>query len=250
MQTRFLRYIISGLVLLMASISFAQTIGGIGATLKLDTARDGTTLPMIQATAENSPAAKADLKAGSFIIAVNGQPCRNKSLENVVALIRGEAGTTLTLTVADNATGKNPADHLLTRAVIQVVAPPDPFTSFSDECDKAVADLKKTGYKVVKNVNSECGDYFFSFDAEKHTYHVALIAISEKTGAAPPEAWVYDSNNEKAQTQLKVTNTTAQGNAVIYTMDGSIDMQAGSVGIVKTKSANKSCRNMRVVAYR
>lgn len=227
-----------------------QTIGGIGATLKLDTTKAGFTLPTILAIADNSPAAKAQLKKGSYIIAVDGTPCKNLDLEKAVEKIRGNAGTSVTLTIADNPEGVNAKDYQLTRATIQIVAPPDPSTAFSDECDKAVDELKKAGYKIVKNVNSDCGDYFFSFDADAHTYHVAVIAIATKAGAVPPGVWLYDSNNEKGAEKLKLANTSEQDKAVIYTFDGHIEMKGRSVGIVKTLTSGASCKALRIVVYR
>jgi len=245
-----IRTILSVVLAMAALFAQAQTIGGIGATLKLDTAKAGYTLPAILAVADNSPAAKARLKKGSYIIAVDGTPCKNMDLEKAVGKIRGNAGSTVTLTIADNPEGTNAKDYELTRATIQIVAPPDPFTSFSDECDKAVDELKKAGYKIVKNVNSDCGDYFFSFDADAHTYHVAVIAISAKSGAIPPDVWLYDSNNENGAAKLKVVNTSEPDKAVIYTFDGHIEMKGRSVGVVKTLSPGTSCKAIRVVVYR
>lgn len=238
------------LVPFVAFVANAQTIGGIGATLKLDTTKSGSLHLVILAVADNSPAAKAHLKNGDYIIAIDGQPCLDRPIEESVGKIRGNAGTNVTLTIADNADGKNAKEYTLTRATIQIVAPPDPFTSFSDECDKAVAELKKAGYKIVKNVNSDCGDYFFSFDADASTYHVAVIAIAAKPGAMPPDVWLYDSKDELKATRLKEANKSEQGNAVIYTFDGHIEMKSRGVGIVKTLTSGLSCKSLRVVVYR
>lgn len=250
MNSHFAKTVMSLLIVLTSLSTHAQTIGGIGATLKLDTTKGGFTLPVILSAADNSPAAKAGLKAGTYIIAVDGQACKNLDLEKAVGKIRGNAGTTVTLSVADNPDGKNVTDYQLTRATIQVVTPLDAFSSFSDECDKAVTELKKAGYKIVKNVNSDCGDYFFSFDAEAHTYHVAVIAIAAKPGAVPPDVWLYDSNKEKDATKLKVANTSEPDKAAIYTFDGHIEMKGRSVGIVKTLTTGATCKAMRIVVYR
>lgn len=250
MSTGFFKATLYILFSITALIAHAQTIGGIGATLKLDTTTAGFTLPTILAIADNSPAAKAHLKKGSYIISVDGTPCKNLNLEKAVEKIRGNTGTSVTLTMADNPDGLNAKVYTLTRATIQIVAPPDPFTSFSDECDKAVNELKKAGFKIVKNVNSDCGDYFFSFDAEAHTYHIAVIAISAKAAAIAPDVWLYDSNNEQEAAKLKVVNTSEPDKAVIYTFDGHIEMKSRSVGIVKTRTSSQACKAMRVVVYR
>ncbi|MBX2906639.1 MAG: PDZ domain-containing protein [Taibaiella sp.] len=250
MNIPFARILTTLLLPFVAFVANAQTIGGIGATLKLDTTKNGSLRLVIQSVADNSPAAKAHLKNGDYIIAVDGQSCQDRPLEESVGKIRGNAGTNVTLKISDNPDGTNAKDYQLTRATIQIVPPPDPLTSFSDECDKAVAELKKAGYKIVKNVNSDCGDYFFSFDADVHTYHVAVISISLKQGAIPPDVWLYDSNNEPGATKLKVANTSEQGQSIIHTFDGHISMKAKSVGIVKTLTSSNACRAMRIVVYR
>lgn len=69
---------------------------------------------------ENSPAAKANLKAGDGIVAIDGKPTQGMTLDDASALIRGEAGTPVTLKISRE--GKGVFDVSLTRANIELAA--------------------------------------------------------------------------------------------------------------------------------
>lgn len=69
---------------------------------------------------ENSPAAKANLKAGDGIVAIDGKPTKGMTLDDASALIRGEAGTPVTLKLSRE--GKGIFDVSLTRANIELAA--------------------------------------------------------------------------------------------------------------------------------
>ena len=77
----------------------AQTQGvyyGIGAYVSLD---EKTGYPLITGTVKNSPAEAAGIQAGDIIYEVNGANVDGKDLDEVVSLIRGEAGTSVHLTL-------------------------------------------------------------------------------------------------------------------------------------------------------
>src|SRR4051812_48383574 len=76
----------------------AQVIAGIGAQLTLDTT-GGYTMPRIFSLVPRSPAYDA-LNATDYIIKVNDVLCKNKTIEDVVALIRGAEGTPVKITTA------------------------------------------------------------------------------------------------------------------------------------------------------
>ena len=86
---------------------------GIGAQLGI---KDG--LPMIVAPFDGSPAAKAGVKAGDIIMDIDGQDVTSWPLNEIVDHIRGEAGTTVVLTLLRPEQG-NSFDVTITRGEIE-----------------------------------------------------------------------------------------------------------------------------------
>jgi hypothetical protein len=222
--------------------SNAQSTGGIGAMLKLDTTKDGYTLPRIQSLVPNGPASKT-VKEGLYIISVNGVPCKNVSLEQIVGNIRGQAGTKVTLMLADNPNGKQAKEYEIERAEIQQVPAGDPVETFHAECEATLKQLKRQGHIIERNINSDCGDYFFNFDAEPGIYHVRLIVMSD--GKKSDESIIakvsgWDGNKEVA---LKSTG----GN----TYEEHITFTRSSVGVIATTLKDKqSCKAIHIVVYK
>lgn len=70
---------------------------GIGAELSTETGRDG--FVRIQRTIPGGPAQKAGLRAGDSIVQVNGRAVKGLSVDQVVEIIRGRAGTVVRLKI-------------------------------------------------------------------------------------------------------------------------------------------------------
>lgn len=87
---------------------------GIGAEIAIKNQRLTVVSPL-----DGSPAQKAGVRAGDYIYKVEGQETRGLTLEEVVAKIRGPAGTKVKLTVVRKADDK-PLDFTITRAHIEV----------------------------------------------------------------------------------------------------------------------------------
>jgi carboxyl-terminal processing protease len=68
--------------------------GGIGIEI---TVKDG--FPSVITAIEDTPAYKAGLKTGDFIVKIDSKPTKNMSLVDVVKLIRGQKGKPVTLTI-------------------------------------------------------------------------------------------------------------------------------------------------------
>ncbi|MBD2777096.1 carboxyl-terminal processing protease CtpB [Iningainema tapete] len=97
-----------------------QTSGevtGIGIRMELN---EKTQLLTVTEAIENSPALKAGIKAGDQILAIDGKPTKLMKVDDASKLIRGKAGTVLTLRMGRS--GQNPIDLKLQRANIEVPA--------------------------------------------------------------------------------------------------------------------------------
>lgn len=90
-----LTFVLAGFV---SIASGAEEIGGIGIALQLDKL---TKEVGIQRVVANSPAARAGLKPGLVINSINDTPVTGKSLDECAKLIRGPAGSKVSLEVVD-----------------------------------------------------------------------------------------------------------------------------------------------------
>ena len=95
------------------------TIVGIGVFLGQPSGSGGGLV--IQSVISGSPAQAAGLRAQDQIIAVDGHSVENVSVASAASLIRGEAGTKVTLTILHSGSG-SPVDITITRAVVTVPA--------------------------------------------------------------------------------------------------------------------------------
>lgn len=96
-----------------------QTSGEMsGVGIKLE-ANPRTQQLVVAEAIENSPAAKAGIKAGDVIVAIDSKSTKNMTLEGAISLIRGEIGKSITLKIAR---GDKAFDIALTRAQIEVAS--------------------------------------------------------------------------------------------------------------------------------
>ncbi|HEY2884504.1 MAG TPA: S41 family peptidase [Rhizomicrobium sp.] len=94
------------------------SFGGIGIQVTMENG-----LVKIISPIDNTPAAKAGLKAGDYIAAINGSAVQGLNLDAAIDKMRGPEGSKITLTIlrtTDKTTAKKPFDVTLTRAVVAV----------------------------------------------------------------------------------------------------------------------------------
>src|SRR5580698_5453309 len=124
--------------------------GGLGLEV---TMQDG--LVKVITPVDDTPAAKAGIKTGDYIAAIDSTPIQGMALDDAVAKMRGAPGSKVTLTVLRQG-AKKPFDVALTRAVIQVDSVKYHrdgdvgyvrLTAFNEETtsglDRAIRDLRK-----------------------------------------------------------------------------------------------------------
>jgi carboxyl-terminal processing protease len=89
----------------------------VGIGVRIDTAEDG--LPLIIGVFKDSPAEKAGLVNGDEILAVDGKSTAGKEIDEIVGWVRGEEGSSVTVTARTGATGKA-RDVTMVRADVAV----------------------------------------------------------------------------------------------------------------------------------
>lgn len=87
---------------------------GIGVEVTLESG-----LIVVIAPIDGSPAARAGIRAGDTIIAIDGRPVDNAGLAGAIASIRGEPGTVVNLTIGREAVA-GPLDFAVERAIVSV----------------------------------------------------------------------------------------------------------------------------------
>jgi carboxyl-terminal processing protease len=95
--------------------SIVGQLSGIGIQMELN---PQTKQLVVMGTVENAPAVKAGVKAGDLIKAIDGKPTQGMTLEDASKLIRGQAGTPVTLRLTRSQSGE--FDVKITRANIEV----------------------------------------------------------------------------------------------------------------------------------
>lgn len=124
--------------------------GGVGIEVTME---DG--LIKVISPIDDTPAAKAGIKTGDYIAAINGDSIQGMGLNDAVDKMRGPAGSKITLTVLRQGE-KKPLDIALVRAVVRVQSVKFRkegdigyirITSFTEETgpglEKAIKELKK-----------------------------------------------------------------------------------------------------------
>ncbi len=121
-----------------------QTSGefsGVGLRLKVD---EGTRDLVVVEPMANSPALEAGLLAGDRILAIEGESTEGMSVGDAARLIRGDAGSQVTLNISRSAIAE-PFDVPLTRARLEV---PAVFSHVRDEFDTRVGYIRLTEFSA------------------------------------------------------------------------------------------------------
>jgi len=88
--------------------------GGIGALI-----HQNADYVVISEPYEGSPAQKNDLRAGDIILEINGQTAKGKSYSDVSAILKGQAGTSITLKI-QRPGESTPIEKTITREIIKI----------------------------------------------------------------------------------------------------------------------------------
>ncbi len=128
--------------------------GGLGLEVTMENG-----LVKVVSPIDDTPAAKAGLKPGDLITAIDGQPVLGLSLNDAVEHMRGPVNSDIKLTIKRE--GRDPFDVTLTRAVIKIQSVKSQLeggdigyiriTSFNEQADNGV----KTAIKALKQQSGD-----------------------------------------------------------------------------------------------
>ena len=99
---------------------------------------------------DDTPASKAGIKAGDYIVQINDEQVQGKSLMEAVKLMRGPIGTSIKLTIRRKNV-KKPLEFEIKRDVIEV----------KSVSSKVIGDKKQVGYIRLKSFNENSDEQFF-----------------------------------------------------------------------------------------
>jgi len=167
--------------------------GGIGVEVGIR-----NNVPTVVRVLQDNPGEKAGLVVNDAIVKVNGEDVKDKTLNDVVSSIRGEAGTTVKLTIIRDGTEKefnitraqvnNPSAYGEIKNNIGILT----ITRFDDETGslaRAVAtDFKNKGVKgVVVDLRGNGGGYVTAAQAVAGIWLDKQLVTSERRGGQVTE---------------------------------------------------------------
>ena len=98
---------------------------------------------------DDTPAAKAGIKAGDYIVKIGGEQVQGKSLLEAVKMMRGPVGTSISLTVRRKNI-KKPLEFKIVRKIIEV----------KSVNSRVLGDDKNLGYIRLKSFNENSDEQF------------------------------------------------------------------------------------------
>ncbi len=118
--------------------------GGLGIEIGMESG-----VVKVIAPIEDTPAAKAGIKAGDYIVKIGREQVQGKSLMDAVKLMRGPVGTSIELTVRRKNV-KKPLKFSITRKIIEV----------QSVSSKIISKEKNIGYVRLKSFNENSDNQF------------------------------------------------------------------------------------------
>jgi len=201
--------------------------GGIGALIH----QEGKYV-VISEPYEGSPAQKLGLKAGDKIIRINGQDAINKTYDEVSAVLKGQAGTPVSLVLER----KNPSDTLVKNIIRENIKIDN--VPYAGVFPNGIAYIKLTGF--TQNASKEFRQAFLKL-RENNTLKGLVIDIRGNGGGLLNEA--VDIANlfvEKGQEIVSTKGQKADKNQTHYTTSAPVDLEIPLVILVDSQSASAS----------
>jgi len=181
---------------------------------------------------EGSPAQKSGLKAGDKIIRINGQAAVNKTYDEVSAILKGQAGTQVSLLVEREKVSDTVVKNII-RENIKIDNVP-----YSGMLPGNIAYIKLTGF--TQNATKEFRQAYIRLK-ESNTLKGLIIDLRGNGGGLLNEA--VDIANlfvEKGQEIVSTKGQKADKNQIHYTSSTPVDQEIPIIVLVDSQSASAS----------
>jgi carboxyl-terminal processing protease len=201
--------------------------GGIGALIH----QNGDYV-VISEPYEGAPAQKSDLRAGDKILEINGQSAKGKTYSDVSAILKGQAGTTITLKI--QRPGENaPIEKVLNREIIKIDNIP-----YSGMLDHDIGYIKLTSF--TQKAASEVKQAFLKL-REKDGLKGIIIDIRGNGGGLLNEAVdIVNIFVDRGQDVVTTKGKLPDKNHTYKTMNAPVDVNLPVVILVDGQSASAS----------
>jgi carboxyl-terminal processing protease len=201
--------------------------GGIGALIH----QNGEYV-VISEPYEGAPAQKSDLRAGDIILEINGQSAKGKSYSDVSAILKGQAGTAITLKI--QRPGENaPIEKTINREIIKIDNIP-----YSGMLDQDIGYIKLTSF--TQKAASEVKQAFMKL-REKGELKGIIIDLRGNGGGLLNEAVdIVNIFVDRGQDVVTTKGKLPDKNHTYKTMNAPVDVNIPVVILVDGQSASAS----------
>ena len=201
--------------------------GGIGALIH----QNGEYV-VISEPYEGSPAQKSDLRAGDQILEINGQSAKGKNYSDVSAILKGQAGTPITLKIQRPGESA-PIEKVLNREIIKIDNIP-----YSGMLDNKIGYIKLTSF--TQKAAAEVKQAFLKL-REKGDMNGIIIDIRGNGGGLLNEAVdIVNIFVDRGQDVVTTKGKLPDKNHTYKTMNAPVDMNIPLVILVDGQSASAS----------
>jgi len=181
---------------------------------------------------EGSPAQKADLRAGDRILEINGQNAKGKSYSDVSSILKGQAGTTITMKILRDAE-PNPISKTINREIIKIDNIP-----FSGIVGDDIGYIKLTSF--TQNAATEVRQAFVKL-RDSNTLKGVIIDLRGNGGGLLNEAVdIVNIFVDKGQLVVTTKGKLPDKNHEYKTMNSAVDLTIPLVILVDNQSASAS----------
>jgi len=201
--------------------------GGIGALI-----RKNADYVLIAEPYENSPAARAGLKAGDMLLEIDGKPLKEQQVNDISDLLKGSAGTEILLTV------KRPTSNTIFRKKIireQIVIPNVPYYGM---LTNDIGYIRLSNF--TPNAASEVKDALDQLKLNRGAKSIVLDIRGNPGGLLIEAVNICGLFVGKGQEIVSTRGKVKQFDNVYFTTNNPVDTQIPIVVLVNRSSASAS----------